>query len=303
MRRAESGIPPPYPPLVSVPLPSFQGGGRKGGGGKKSCSQLVPLLQLERFLESIAYALKPLAELYSKSSLLTAKRISNPGCFATNTQLLLAPLLHLLDPLIQPTIFGISGYSGAGTKSGSVPKISPQDLHTGGLRAGEAGVRLYSLTDHIHEREASFHLSSLLSEEQRNKMGGQDFSLAFIPSVAPWYSGILSTLSVPLLSPTRHSEIKSLYEAYYSDSPLIKITSEVPEVGDVAGKNGVRIGGMQVHSEGKRVVVVSVLDNLLKGAATQCLQVRPLSFHSHPSLSCFCVGKTGGGFRPSGGEG
>jgi hypothetical protein len=62
----------------------------------------------------------------------SATRISNPGCYATNTQMLLAPLLPLIDVKNPPTIFGISGYSGAGTKTGSndehgrpqtVPKI------------------------------------------------------------------------------------------------------------------------------------------------------------------------------------
>lgn len=66
----------------------------------------------------------------------SATRISNPGCYATNTQMLLAPLLPLIDVKNPPTVFGISGYSGAGTKTGSndehgrpqtVPKIVSVD--------------------------------------------------------------------------------------------------------------------------------------------------------------------------------
>lgn len=57
-------------------------------------------------------------ELYGRDKLRESKRISNPGCYATNTQLLLAPLMPLLDLSQPPTVFGISGYSGAGTKSG-----------------------------------------------------------------------------------------------------------------------------------------------------------------------------------------
>lgn len=72
------------------------------------------------------------SELYGREQTKQSKRISNPGCYATNTQLLLAPLLPYLDPVQAPTIFGVSGYSGAGTKSGqkdaegrpqTVPKI------------------------------------------------------------------------------------------------------------------------------------------------------------------------------------
>lgn len=75
-------------------------------------------------------------ELYGREETKKSKRISNPGCYATNTQLLLAPLLPYLDPVQVPTIFGISGYSGAGTKSGqkdaegrpqTVPKIVSGD--------------------------------------------------------------------------------------------------------------------------------------------------------------------------------
>ena len=73
-----------------------------------------------------------IAELYDRELTKQSKRISNPGCYATNTQLLLAPLMPYLDGSNAPTIFGVSGYSGAGTKSGendsdgrpkTVPKV------------------------------------------------------------------------------------------------------------------------------------------------------------------------------------
>lgn len=57
-------------------------------------------------------------ELYDRSLTQSSKRVSNPGCYATNNQLLLAPLMPYLDPVQAPTVFGVSGYSGAGTKSG-----------------------------------------------------------------------------------------------------------------------------------------------------------------------------------------
>lgn len=197
-----------------------------------------------------------LPELYNRSLLRSAKRISNPGCFATNSQLLLAPLLPFLSA--QPSIFAISGYSGAGTKSGKEPKVTPESL------AG--GVRPYALTDHIHERETGYHLSSLFPTPN------PDFSVAFVPAVAPWFQGIISSVSVPLKEVMRASDIRKLYKDKYQDEKLVKVVSEVPEIQHIAGKHGVRIGGIQVHSSGKRVVAVGVLDNLLKGAATQCLQ-------------------------------
>jgi N-acetyl-gamma-glutamyl-phosphate reductase/acetylglutamate kinase len=178
-------------------------------------------------------------ELYNRKELKTAKAISNPGCYATNMQLLLAPLLPYVLPDNPPSIFGISGYSGGGTKSGNIPKITPESL------AG--AVRPYSLTDHIHEREASRHLSSLAPSP---------FKVAFVPVVAPWFSGIISTVSVPLAKELRAAEVRDLFEAQYKNEKLVSLQTAVPEIKDIAGKHGFIAGGFQVHSSGTRVVCV-----------------------------------------------
>lgn len=189
------------------------------------------------------------------------------------------PLLDLSQP---PTIFGVSGYSGAGTKSGekdaegrpkTVAKIVSRPAHTDTLkltRQGpsdlKGGIRPYSLTDHIHERESANHLRSLLPNNN-------DFSLSFIPNVAPWFSGIISVLNAPLNKTVRASEIQELYEEKYANEPMCLVEKGVPDITVAEGKHGWRMGGIQVHSSLKRVVVVGALDNLLKGAATQCMQV------------------------------
>ncbi|KAG8853816.1 hypothetical protein FRB96_007956 [Tulasnella sp. 330] len=214
-----------------------------------------------------------LPELYSRDLITKSNRISNPGCYATSTQLLLAPLLPYLDPAAPPTIFGMSGFSGAGTKAGQVnadgvpttlPKVTAESL--GG------GVKPYSLTDHIHEREAGFHLSTLMDSS-----AASDFKVAFIPNVAPWFSGIVSVLSAPLIQPMRASDVKELYEEMYKGEKLVRIQKDVVELRDVEGQHGWTVGGIQVHSSGLRVVVTGGLDNLLKGAATQCVQNLNLS--------------------------
>lgn len=175
------------------------------------------------------------------------------------------PHLDLSQP---PSVFGISGYSGAGTKSGeqdadgrpkTVPKIGPSDL--------KGGIRPYALTDHIHERESGNHLSSLLPD------ASSGFSMSFIPNVAPWFSGIISVLNAPLNKSFRASEIQELYAEKYGNERLCIVDKAVPDVTVAEGKHGWRMGGVQVHSGLKRVVVVGALDNLLKGAATQCMQV------------------------------
>lgn len=189
-------------------------------------------------------------ELYSRDAVRQSKRISNPGCYATSTQLLIAPLLKYLQPGALPTVFGVSGYSGAGTTTGpndptgrptTVPKVPAESLH--------GGLRPYSLTDHIHEREAGRHLSALLPS-------GSNPKVAFVPAVAPWFSGIQSVLSMPLNGKVTAKNVRELYEEKYEGEKLIKVLKGVPDLKDYEGKHGWVVGGFQVHSEGDRAVVV-----------------------------------------------
>jgi len=189
-------------------------------------------------------------EVYGRSEIRGSKRISNPGCYATSTQMLLAPLVDHLKPGVVPTVFGLSGYSGAGTvattdpdgRPTSAPKVTPESL--------KRSVRSYALTDHIHEREAGFHLSRLLSPDANG------IKVAFVPAVTPWFSGILSTASVPLAGRMSAREVARLFEERYGGERLVRILKGVPVLGDVEGRHGWVVGGFQVHSEGDRVVVV-----------------------------------------------
>ena len=192
-----------------------------------------------------------LSELYSRDVIRGAKRIANPGCYATSSQLLIAPLLPFLKHAVWPSVFAISGYSGGGTVTGAqqpdgrpttVPKVSPEGL--GG------GIRAYSLTDHIHEREAGVHLSRLLAT------GMDSMKVAFVPSVAPWFSGIVSVLSMPLSEHLSARELKGLYEKKYAEEKLVRIQKDAVEVKDVQDQHGWVVGGFQVHSQGDRAVVV-----------------------------------------------
>ncbi|CAA7262520.1 unnamed protein product [Cyclocybe aegerita] len=230
----------------------------------ENASVVVDLGADYRFENGWTYGLP---ELYGRDHVRAAKRVSNPGCYATSTQLLLAPLVPYLKPGYLPTVFGVSGYSGAGTimendpatgKLVTKPKVSAESL--------KGGIKPYSLTGHIHEREAGYHLSTLLTSE------AGPVKVAFVPSVAPWFSGIISTASVPLKEKMTAKDVAGLYEEKYKNEPLIRIQKDVAQLQDVEGKHGWTVGGFQMSVEGDRVVVVGGLDNLLKGAATQCLQ-------------------------------
>ncbi|KAJ7080628.1 acetylglutamate kinase ARG6 [Mycena belliarum] len=237
--------------------------GAAARGGVAAGSVVVDLGADYRFEEGWTYGLP---ELYGRAALRTAKRISNPGCYATTAQMLIAPLVGHLAPGALPTVFGLSGYSGAGTviatdpdgRPTSAPKVSPESL------AG--GVRPYALTGHLHEREVGHHLSRLLPA------GGSGMTVAFVPAVAPWFSGILATASIPLQGRMTAREVAALFAGRYEGERLVTLMTGVPALQDIENKHGWCAGGFQVSSAGDRVVVVGGLDNLLKGAATQCLQ-------------------------------
>ncbi|KAF6766823.1 Semialdehyde dehydrogenase, dimerization domain protein [Kalmanozyma brasiliensis GHG001] len=269
LKKLERGEGPGAPPDAYVmALPNgvckpFVEAVQEGGRDKpKGHGVIVDLSADYRFQDEWTYGLP---EIYGRKQVSSSRLISNPGCYATNNQALIAPLLPYLDLAAGPTVFGVSGYSGAGTKASetpsgekkTVPKITPEDL------AG--GIRAYSLTDHIHEREAGHQLSRLHPD-------GGPVKVAFIPHVAPWFQGIISTLSAPLKEKMTSKQVKQLYVDFFANEPLVKVQDKVPEVKDIQLQHGLKLGGFQVHSDGKRVVVVGVIDNLLKGAATQCLQ-------------------------------
>lgn len=178
-------------------------------------------------------------------------RISNPGCYATAMQLAIAPVAELVEGPIQ--CFGVSGYSGAGTSPSD--KNNPEKLRDNLIP--------YSLTEHMHEREVSFRLNKLIE---------------FMPHVAPHFRGLMVTSNLHLQEAMEIQNVLECYRDFYLDEPLIEVSETAPWLSESAGKHGVKIGGFTLSDDGKRVVVVSTLDNLLKGAATQAIQNLNLAF-------------------------
>ncbi|MBS2011874.1 MAG: N-acetyl-gamma-glutamyl-phosphate reductase [Deltaproteobacteria bacterium] len=174
-----------------------------------------------------------------------ATRIANPGCYATAVQLALAPIVPLLEG--PPSAFGVSGYSGAGTTPS--PRNDPENL--------KDQIVPYSLVGHVHEREVSAQL------------GTQVF---FVPHVAPFFRGITVTVSGALREVTSRDALLSLYRDAYGNEPLVSLEEEPPSVRAIVGKHHVAIGGVSVSSNGRHVVVVATIDNLLGGAASQALR-------------------------------
>ncbi len=178
------------------------------------------------------------------------RRISNPGCYATAMQLALAPMRWLLEGPAQ--CFGVSGYSGAGTMPSG--KNDPDQLRD--------NLMPYALAGHVHEREVARHAHAV----------------EFMPHVAPHFRGLTITANLHLREPLTRAAVQAHYLAFYAGEPLVRVLDAAPWVSRVAGQHHAEVGGFTLSDDGRRLVVVATLDNLLKGAATQALQNLNLAF-------------------------
>jgi N-acetyl-gamma-glutamyl-phosphate reductase common form len=213
---------------------------------------VVDLSADHRFDRDWAYGLPELNRDPDRRHRGVSRRIANPGCYATAMQLAIAPLLGALDAT-PVQCFGVSGYSGAGTTPSD--KNDPDALRDNLIP--------YALAGHVHEREATERLGHVVQ---------------FMPHVAPHFRGLTITANLSLARAWEAAPLRGVYDQFYKDEPLVEVEDDAPWVNRIAGRHGVRIGGITPSSDGRRVVVVSVLDNLLKGAATQALQNLNLAF-------------------------
>ena len=209
----------------------------------------------------------------NRARLRGSKRIANPGCYATGMQLGLFPLLDMLQ--VPPSVFGVSGYSGAGTTPS--PKNDLENLRDNLIP--------YAFIGHIHEKEVSRHLSQ---------------PIHFMPHVASWFRGIHLTIDCHLLDSKIPDEwrsdgdeatldIASHYERFYKDEALVLTFANSPAVQKIQGQHHVEIGGFSFSRSARRLSFCVTLDNLLKGAATQAIQNLNLSLGLEEHLG-ICVG-------------
>ena len=180
-----------------------------------------------------------------RASVVGARLIANPGCYATAAQLALAPLVPLLDG--PANVFGVSGYSGAGTTPS--PKNDPEALRD--------NLMPYALVGHLHEREVASQLGC---------------RLFFMPHVASFFRGLTVTVSVALAQAATRARLEARYREAYAAETMVRVQDEIPLVRDIAGKHDVVIGGLTVAEDGLHAVVVATIANLRGGAATQALR-------------------------------
>ncbi len=181
------------------------------------------------------------------SSLLTA----NPGCYPTGAALAAAPLASagMIERVVFDSKSGISGAGAEPTAVSHYPNMAEN-------------IQAYKLTTHRHRAEIQQELEQLDSSLK---------SINFTPHVIPSVRGILTTAHIFLKKILAEEEVSNMYSEFYRDKPFIRLIKGIPVLGSVRGSNFCDIG-FEIDSETNRIVVVSAIDNLVKGASGQAVQ-------------------------------
>ena len=193
---------------------------------------------------------------FHRHEIATARLIANPGCYPTGALLALGPLVK--GEIIHPDIIvdSKSGISGAGRSL---------SLSTHYAEASD-NVRAYSLDGHRHLPEIIQELEALNP--------GFSPSVTFLPHIVPVARGILSSCYARLKEgklDKGKEELKELYRDFYKGHPFVRITDKPPETKHTWGNN-LCLVYPTIDLRTNRIIVISCLDNLVKGAAGQAIQ-------------------------------
>jgi N-acetyl-gamma-glutamyl-phosphate reductase len=197
-----------------------------------------------------------------QSEIASASLVANPGCYSTGTILALAPLVK--EGLIYPDIVvdSKSGVSGAGKTLSLTTHYSEVN----------EDICAYSLKGHRHLPEIEQELKALNPSISS--------SITFVPHLVPMTRGILSTCYAKLADSRRltANSLKQIYRKFYKHAPFVQITTQPPHTKHVWGTNSCLIYPT-VDLRTGRLIVISCLDNLVKGGAGQAVQNMNLMFN------------------------
>lgn len=194
-----------------------------------------------------------LPELY-KEKIKTAKLIANPGCYPTSAILGAAPLLK--DKLVNSDIIvdSKSGVSGAGKKLTDVTHFPEANEN----------FSAYGVANHRHSPEI---------QQEMEKLFGGGVNLSFTPHLVPLNRGILTTIYMNSNSFIETEDAIEKFRDFYKDAPFVRVLEEgkLPQVKAVSGSNYCDIGIKSDKRTG-RIIVITAIDNLVKGASGQAIQ-------------------------------
>lgn len=210
--------------------------------------------------ELLSEAVYGLCELH-RDKIKNARLIGNPGCYTTCSILGAAPLLALgIGDTKNIIIDAKSGVTGAGRGLG-------------------LGVHFCECTENTKAYKVATHRHTSEIEQELSKLAKEEVLVSFTPHLIPQKRGILATIYINLKEKHTTEEIVALYKKYYENEYFVRIkdVGELPETKHTAGSNFVDIG-VVVDERLNRAVVVSTLDNIVKGAAGQAIQNMNLLF-------------------------
>jgi N-acetyl-gamma-glutamyl-phosphate reductase len=215
---------------------------------KHACPKLV---------ETAVYGLSEL----KKNEIKNAKIIANPGCYPTAIQLALYPLLNKKIINEQTIIIDAkSGISGAGKKNDE------------NLLMAEAydNFNAYSVQGHRHEPEIEENLKEITNIK--------DIKALFVPHLLPMVRGIYATIYVDLTEDASEEELDSIYSEAYDQSIFVHFmgVNKIPKTKMVRGSNQCKIS---MFKRDKKLIILSTIDNLVKGAAGQAIQNMNIMFN------------------------
>lgn len=208
--------------------------------------------------EAIPEAVFGSPELYA-DKIRKARLVANPGCYPTSAILALAPLIEKdlveTSPLL---IDSKSGVTGAGVKAKNVNMYSNVNDN----------FKAYGLKRHRHTIEI---------QETLDRVGGKNTLVQFTPHLLPVDRGILTTVYARPAEPVDDEKLTGIFKAFYQDTPFVRLRSQAPSIKDVRGTNYCDV--FPVYDERTNmIIVISVIDNLVKGAAGQAVQNMNLMF-------------------------
>lgn len=203
------------------------------------------------YFEEAVYGLPEI----NREKISQARLVANPGCYPTSIILGMAPLLQ--EGLVDVSTIiadSKSGTSGAG-------------------RSAQVGTLFCEVTDGFRAYKVGEHRHTPEIEQELTKLAGQDITISFTPHLLPVSRGIFSTIYSSLAKKRSQKEIDSLYDDYYAGEPFVRVCKPgaVPATQNVRGSNFCDVG-VKVDPRTGRIVVLSVIDNLVKGAAGQAIQ-------------------------------
>ena len=195
----------------------------------------------------------------NKSSIAAAQLVANPGCYPTSAILAILPALQ--HGIVAPegiVVNALSGVSGAG-RSSSVD-MSFAELNE--------NVRAYKIGAHQHIPEIEAALTSV---------AGAPVKMSFVPHLIPVTRGIYSTVHANLAVTVTQAELTTLYKEFYAPHPFVRCKSQIPQILAVTRTNYCDVAGF-LEPRTNQLITISVIDNLVKGAAGQAVQNMNLMF-------------------------